>query len=156
MATETKLLFGINTVEATTLTVPGPATAQPALIATCRDGSVITAPYDLGAKRWVIGLGTHDYVIKLALTKTEWFDGALTITAGAYANYVYYGPVPGGADATVAWRALVADSSGDPKDPWPPPGPDLVTLPPVSFAWHDATLQYESSLLPRSFDPGFA
>ncbi|MBK9034652.1 MAG: hypothetical protein IPL61_25865 [Myxococcales bacterium] len=148
MATETKLLFGLNTIEATTLTVPGPATAQPALIATCRDGSVITAPYDLVAKRWVIDLGTHDYLIKLALTKTEWFDGALTITASVDTNFVYFGPLPGGAEATVAWRELVAVSDGDPKDPWPPPGLDLVTLSPESFAWHDATLRYERSLLP--------
>ena len=156
MATETKLIFGLNTIEATTLIVTGgPPQAQPALIATGRDGSVISAPYDQAKRRWVLNLATHDYLIKLALAKTEWFAGPLTISANVFTNFVYFGPIPGGSEELVAWREQVAESPGDPKDPWPPPGADVVTLDPVSLAWHDATLRYESSLLPRSFDPGF-
>jgi hypothetical protein len=152
-----KLIFGVNTANQVTLTITlGPKKASADLLAISRDGSEQTKSYDEATRSWVITLPAGDHVLTLTLTQAQWFDGALTSTAGASVNYVYYGPY-NGVDETVAWAETVAATTGDAKDPWPPPSGTPVTLATVSKDWFTdklATLRADQNT-PRGASLGF-
>lgn len=153
-----KLIFGVNTTSQVTLTIAeGPKAPSADLVAVGRDGSTQYKSYDEDGQAWELTLAAGDYVLTLTLDEAQWFEGALTSTAGATVNCVYYGPY-NGVDETVAWAETVAATSGDPKDPWPPPGTTLVTLPTVSREWFTDRLSQlrAAQVTPRDAALGFA
>ena len=79
-----KLIFGVNTANQVTLTITlGPKKASADLLAISRDGSAQTKSYDEVTRSWEITLPAGDHVLTLTLTQAQWFEGALTSTAGA-------------------------------------------------------------------------
>ncbi len=137
MEQQNKLTFGVHLTTSTTLVIAsGPKRPMPDMFALSSAGPTEYKSYDEEAHHWSFPLAAGDYVVRLLIE--DECDETLAITTAAPVLLVYYGPVSG--DTTVAWSTASA-TSGNPKDPWPPPSNPYVTLPSASFAWFDAQLR---------------
>lgn len=140
MSDYNKLIVGVSLPSAMTVTVgQGPKVTLPDLVAVGRNGSTEYKSYNETTKTWAIPLGAGDWVLTLTLPQAQWFEGALSCSVPSTSTFVWWGAISG-VDQLVAWSATVAATSGDPKDPWPPPGTPTVTLGNASATWFTTRL----------------
>lgn len=133
MTTSTRLMFGIRTSEAVSLTITaeGQLPPQPPAL------RIKTGEQDLEIQcsnnAWVVALGAGEHIAYMPAPGDRWFEGQLTFTLSAPVTIVSY------KDATRAQLVSWIDNSGilkDSKNPWPPPREGNADLaPPAPSTW---------------------
>jgi hypothetical protein len=159
MKIEPKIIFGIRTSGAVTLTI----TAEGQLPQQLPDLWIKTSEKECTVpcsnKTWVTPLGVGDYIVYMPAPGESWFDGRLTFELSAPAMIVSYINTDTAKKLqawTVAAGTAVTVGMADSKNPWPPPLASNVDPAPLADpVWLGSTLatMAEQVTITRSAPP---